>query len=205
MQQALKHGLDRLRIEDIAAEANVSARTFSNYFASKADALTAYYAARMWHAAADLHARPAEEPLWSAITRAVLAPMEASASGHTAPSATAAAELRLMFGAPAVQAGILRASMAPGNPFAAAVARRTGTDAVHDMYPRLVATAVAAATQVAIDAFLRADPPVPLAPLLREALDSLAAGLPDPSEAKTAATDGKGGPSGAIPPPAPNR
>ena len=180
---ALRHGLDQLRIEDIAAEVNVSVRTFSNYFASKSDALTAYFAARMWHAAADLEARPADEPLWDAITRAMVAPMSATTRGHTAPDPQSMAELRVMFEAPAVQAGILRACREPGNPFAAAVAQRTGTDAVDDLYPRLVAAAVVAATQVAIDAFLRSEPPVPLAPLLREALELLAAGLPDPSAA----------------------
>lgn len=184
MHLALRHGLDRLRIEDIAAEANVSVRTFSNYFTSKTDALIAFYASRMWHSAADLRARPAEEPLWEAITRAILTPMDWSASGHTAPASAAVAELRLMFDSPAVQAGILRASMIPGNPFATAVAWRTGSDPHHDMYPTLVAAAVATATQVAIETFLRADPPVPLAPLLREVLTSISAGLPDPSVAQ---------------------
>jgi AcrR family transcriptional regulator len=181
MRLALRDGLDHLRIEDIAAEANVSVRTFSNYFASKADALTAYYTSRMLHAAADLRARPASEPLWDAIVRAVLSPMDAVARGHTAPDPASIAELRLMFDAPAVQAGIIQTSLAPGNPFAAAVALRTGTDASQDMYPRLVAAVVAAATQVAIDMFLRAKPPIPLAPLLREALEALAVGLPDPA------------------------
>lgn len=81
---------------------------------------------------------------------------------------------------PKVQAGILQASLAPGNPFAIAVAQRTGIDPTQDLYPRLVTAAVAAATQVAIDAFLRSDPPVPLAPLLSDALELLADGLPDP-------------------------
>lgn len=181
MRLALRHGLDQLRVEDIATEVNVSVRTFSNYFAGKSDALTAYYASRMWHAAADLHARPASEPLWQAITRAVLAPMDASTRGHATPEPQSVAELRLMFDAPAVQAGILQASLAPGNPFAVAVAERTGTDPIQDLYPRLVTAAVAAATQVAIDAFLRSDPPVPLAPLLSDALELLSDGLPDPS------------------------
>jgi hypothetical protein len=43
-----------------------------------------------------------------------------------------------------------------------------------------VAAAIGAAIQVANDQWLRADPPVPLAPLLRDALNQLAAGLPAP-------------------------
>lgn len=180
MQLALHNGLDRLRIEDIAAAANVSVRTFSNYFESKADALTGYYVARMGYAAADLHARPPDEPLWEAIVQAILTPWCNVARGHLAPDPSSIAELRLVFGIPAVQAGIMRASLQPGNPFAAAVAERTGTDAVVDLYPRLVGACVAAAMQVAIDVFLKSDPPQPLVPMVREALALLSAGLPNP-------------------------
>jgi hypothetical protein len=62
-----------------------------------------------------------------------------------------------------------------------AIARRTGTDPDRDMYPRLVAAAVGAAWQVVTDRWANADPPVPMAPLMREALTLLAAGLPDPT------------------------
>lgn len=181
MRLALRHGLDQLRIEDIAQEANVSVRTFSNYFSSKSEALTARYVDGSLHAAAALRSRPAEEKLWDAITAAILAPWQSVSRGHTAPDPAEAAELRVMFGSPTLQGEIVRASLAAGNPFVAAVAGRTGTDAGQDLYPRLVAAAVAAAAQVAIGAFLRANPPMPLVPLLREALGQLAAGLPDPS------------------------
>jgi hypothetical protein len=49
------------------------------------------------------------------------------------------------------------------------------------MYPQLVAAAMSAAYRVATEQWLRADPPVPLASLAREALRQIAAGLPDPS------------------------
>lgn len=181
MRLALRDGLDRLRIEDIAAEANVSVRTFRNYFGSKADALTSYHATRMSSAAADLRARPPQEGLWDAVVGAILTPWCGGARGHLAPDPSSIAELRLMFDVPAVQAGIIRASLEPGNPFAMAVAERTGTDAAADLYPRLVAAAVAAAMQVAVDVFLKSDPPQPLVPVVREALALLSAGLPDPS------------------------
>lgn len=181
MRLALRHGLDQVRIEDIAQEANVSVRTFSNYFSSKSEALTARYVGASRRAAEALRSRPAKEPLWDAIAAAILAPWRLVGRGHTAPDPEAAAELRVLFGSPAIQGEIVRAGLAEGNPFAAAVAERTGTDAGQDLYPRLVAAAVAAAMQVAIGAFLKADPPVPLVPLLREALGQLAAGLPDPS------------------------
>jgi AcrR family transcriptional regulator len=178
---ALAHGLDQLRVEDIAAEANVSIRTFNNYFASKQEALSARYVDRMRHAAGALESRPAREPLWTAIIEAVLAQWRGSARGHLAPDRANASELRVIYGAPAVQAEILRTALAPDHPFIRAVAARTCTDGAHDLYPRLVTAAVASATQVAINVFLAADPPVSLVPLLREALEQIAAGLPDPS------------------------
>ena len=40
------HGLENVSVEDIAAEANVSERTFRNYFASKAEAIVATHVER---------------------------------------------------------------------------------------------------------------------------------------------------------------
>jgi hypothetical protein len=57
---------------------------------------------------------------------------------------------------------------------AEAIATRTGTDLEQDMYPQILAGAVTAATQVAVERWAAADPPVPLRPLLRRALDQLA-------------------------------
>jgi hypothetical protein len=42
------------------------------------------------------------------------------------------------------------------------------------MYPRILAGAVIAAAQVAVRRWAAADPPVPLGPLLRRALEQLA-------------------------------
>jgi len=181
MRLALERGLDGLRVEDIAAEANVSMRTFNNYFASKQEALAARYVDRMRHAATALRERPTDEPLWDAITAAMLAPWNDSERGNMAPNPTAAPELRLIFGSAAMQAEIFRESLARDHPFALAVAERTRTDTQHDLYPSLVAASVTAVAQVAVNAFLTASPPVPIVPLLRQALAWLAAGLPDPS------------------------
>ena len=184
MRLALERGLDRLRVEDIAAEANVSMRTFNNYFASKQEALAARYVDRMRHAATALRERPTDEPLWDAITAAMLAPWSDSERGNMAPTPSAAPDLRLIFGSAAMQAEILRESLSKDHPFALAVAERTRTDTQRDLYPSLVAAAVTAVAQVAVSAFLNASPPVPIVPLLRQALERLAAGLRDPSVAE---------------------
>jgi AcrR family transcriptional regulator len=183
---ALERGLDQLRVEDIAAAANVSARTFNNYFDSKYAALTARYVDRMRHAALALQERPGSEPLWEAIILALLQQWGSSGRGHTPPDRETVAELRLIYGAPALQGDILASSLSNEHPFTVAVAARVGANPNEDLYPRLVTAVVTAATQAAIIAFLAADPPVALVPLLRQALTEIAAGLPAPERTDTA-------------------
>jgi AcrR family transcriptional regulator len=56
----VERGLANVRIEDIAAEAGVSLRTFRNYFSSKAEAIAAREVDRSLAIAAELRARPAD-------------------------------------------------------------------------------------------------------------------------------------------------
>lgn len=175
---AVERGFDNVLVEDIAAEAGVSPRTFNNYFASKAEAISARHLDRARMAADVLAARPADEPLWPALTAAVLAD---AGSGQDAPDPQWTAGVRLMTSEPALLGEMLKAVAVAQRSLTEAIARRTGTDPDRDMYPHLVAAAVGAAWQVVTDRWANADPPVPLAPLMREALTLLAAGLPDPT------------------------
>ena len=164
-------------VEDIAAEAGVSPRTYNNYFSSKAEAIAWRHLDRARRTADLLRERPLSEPLWESITNAVLAQVGGE---RASPEPEWTAGVRLMLSEPALQGEYLKAAAAADRECAVAIAERTGTDAARDMYPQLVAAAIGAAIQVANDQWLRADPPVPLAPLLRDALSQLAAGLPAP-------------------------
>jgi AcrR family transcriptional regulator len=177
----VERGLDNVRVEDIAAEARVSPRTFNNYFASKGEAIAARHSDRARLIAAELRARPAGEPLWEAITAAVLAGFAMDQHDGT-PEKQWIEGVRLMSAEPALQAEFIKASRAAEAEFAAVIAERTGTDVLRDLYPRLVAGAVGTALTVAMEQWLRADPPGSMAPLLRDALRQLAAGLPDPNQ-----------------------
>lgn len=73
---ALEHGWDNVTVEDIAVAANVSERTFSNYFATKAEAVVATHVERGRRTAEALRERPAGEPLWDALANAVVAQFE---------------------------------------------------------------------------------------------------------------------------------
>ena len=71
LRLAVEKGWEQVRVEDIAAEAGVSTRTFNNYFASKDAAFLATAYDRGARIQAALAAQPADEPLWSAVIEAV--------------------------------------------------------------------------------------------------------------------------------------
>ena len=86
MHPALQHGVERIRIEDVAAAASVSVRTFANRSASTHEALATHCVDRMRHAAEALRDRPTAEPLWNAIITAVQSTWNAVDQGRTAPA-----------------------------------------------------------------------------------------------------------------------
>ncbi|MFF5987363.1 TetR/AcrR family transcriptional regulator [Prauserella flavalba] len=67
---AMEEGLDKLTVEAIADAATVSRRTFSNYFASKEEALLYGDRERVAALLGAVRARPRSEPPWTALTAA---------------------------------------------------------------------------------------------------------------------------------------
>ncbi len=178
LRLAVERGLAGVLVEDIAAEAGVSPRTFNNYFSSKAEAIVWRHADRIRSVAELLRERPADEPLWDSLAGVAVLPF---GDGSATPDPKWTAGVRLILGEPELQGELLRAGLDAERALAAVIAERTGTDHGRDMYPLLVAAAVGVAIRVASEQWLRADPPVPLAVLLRDALGRLAAGLPVPT------------------------
>ncbi|HXP22188.1 MAG TPA: TetR family transcriptional regulator [Streptosporangiaceae bacterium] len=173
MRLAVERGLDNVLVEEIAAAAGVSARTFSNYFSSKYEAICTLAMDRGRQAGAALRERPADEPLGEAITRAVL---QQYAAAEQAPGKDWIDGVRLVISSPALQGEYLKTQYVTQHALAAAIADRTGADPRTDMFSQVIAGAVTAATQVAMERWLLADPPVALAPLIRLALGQLALG-----------------------------
>lgn len=71
LRLAVTYGLDGVTVEDIADEAGVSRRTFSNYFANKEDAILHADRERTGRLLALLTARPRGERPWQALRNAV--------------------------------------------------------------------------------------------------------------------------------------
>jgi AcrR family transcriptional regulator len=178
LRLAIDRGLGNVLVEDIAAEAGVSPRTFNNYFSSKAEAITWRHLNRARRTADLLRAQPPGEPLWESIIRAVVAQ---AGDERATPDLEWIAGVRLMLSEPELQGEFVKAGVAAERESAAVIAERTGLDAGRDMYPWLVAAAIGAAIRVANEQWLRAEPPMPLGPLLRDALSQIAAGLPVPA------------------------
>ena len=168
---AMERGLENITIEDITAEADVALRTFSNYFSSKYEAICAFGTDRAQRIGASLLDRPASEPLWEAITNAVLEHYEGTDQPRDREWMTA---LGLVLNSPAIRGEYLKVNFAMQDALAQAIATRTGFDIERDMYPQILAGAVTAASQVAVRHWFSADPPVPLRPLLKLALEQLA-------------------------------
>lgn len=179
----VEKGFDNVRVEEIAEAAGVSPRTFNNYFSSKGEAIVSRHLDRSMRAAEHLRRRPASEPLWEAIRHVMLAQLDPGPEIIAHPVTNReewAAGVRLMVAEPSIQAEFLRASALAEAEIAAAIAERTGTDAKHDLYPKLVAAASMAAINTAAQHWLHSDPDTPIERMLNEALDQLIAGLPTP-------------------------
>jgi AcrR family transcriptional regulator len=174
LRLAMEKRWEQVRVEDIAAEAGVSTRTFNNYFASKDEAFLATAYDRGARMQAALAARPAEEPLWPAVINAVV-----HGFADQAVDLRQAGRIRLT---PTLAAEQLKAVIVIERALADEIAGRIGADVEHDLYPGLVAAAAISATRVTVEHWLRTESDLPFPPVLRDALERVAAGLPLPAQ-----------------------
>jgi AcrR family transcriptional regulator len=175
LELAVEHGLADVTVEQIAEAADVSPRTFFNYFSSKEEAVVAADVERALVMEEHLEARPADEPVLASV-RAVLREMVGGADERWRDFVR---QVRLVRANPALVPHQLAAYATIEGRLAAVIARRTGLGE-HDLYPALTAAAVMSATRAATTRWLAADGEVDLAACLDEALDLLATGLAHP-------------------------
>jgi AcrR family transcriptional regulator len=138
---ALGCGLDAVTADEIAAAANVSVRTFHNYFGSKEEALVTAWVGEFEVYVDALRNRPADEPILDALehvfgelaSRIVERPSEAENHADLLWTSIAMARHRSVLLDEAIRM------------VTDIVAARTGTDAATDIYPHLVTAAAISA------------------------------------------------------------
>jgi AcrR family transcriptional regulator len=181
LELALERGLENVTREDIANRAGVSLRTFNNYFTGKYEAVAFRQIDRTRQSLAAFRQRPADEPLWSAITESLLQPLEAEGAADIRPTHEELVVIRQLLSARDLRAALTKDLFAD---WVDAIAQRTGTDPARDMYPRLVTAVIRAVGEAAMETYANADPPVAYTELLRRGLTEVAAGLPDPRRSR---------------------
>ncbi|MEH1099616.1 TetR/AcrR family transcriptional regulator [Micromonospora sp. CPCC 205561] len=85
LRLATEHGLDGVTVEAIADAANVSRRTFSNYFSSKEEAIFHGDAVRLRRLLELVRRQPTDAPPWSAL-RGAAERLAVEAYGNAPPS-----------------------------------------------------------------------------------------------------------------------
>jgi AcrR family transcriptional regulator len=145
MLLALERGFDTVTADDIAAAANVSVRTFHNYFGSKEEALVAAWRSEFEVHIDELRNRPADEPILVSL-EVVFAGIAEKVAQHPQDSAIAADLLWTSTVMAQRRSVLLDQAIHMATEI---VAQRTGTDAATDIYPHLVTAAAISATVTA--------------------------------------------------------
>jgi len=161
---ALEHGPENVRVADVAAEADVSPRTYNNYFASIAEAICAGPSDRALALAGAVRRRPAAEPLEVAMANAII-----ETHGDARRDR---ALIHLIISTPVLRGEFFKAVVARDTALAEVIAERTGT-APGDLYPELMAATISSLTRVVSRRWLN-DETADFGVLLREALAMVA-------------------------------
>jgi AcrR family transcriptional regulator len=176
---AVERGLENVTVEDIAAQAGVSQRTFFNYFPSKEDAVL----------------RPDADPV--AVTQVIIDRLNAVPADVPPLRAVAAAfrpvaeridrearewllRVSIIENDPTLMVKMFTAQKETERMVYDAIAARVGIDPDTDMYPQLVFQTVGAAFRTSMHRWYVRGGSVSVTSLFDAAVDQIAAGLPQP-------------------------
>jgi AcrR family transcriptional regulator len=170
----VERGLEAATPEAIAAAADVSPRTFRNYFASREEAILDSLVRSGPSLLDAMRARPMEEPPWDSLTLV----LPSFAAQFVGQRENIAVLMRVVGENPSMQAQHLVTYKQADQQLAELIAERTGTDAERDMTARLLAAAAAAVLRTSMEMWAKGDADVALPDLVREGLLQVRAGLP---------------------------
>ncbi|MGH9039577.1 MAG: TetR family transcriptional regulator [Acidimicrobiia bacterium] len=168
-----ERGFDLVTVDDIAAAADVSRRTFFRYFATKEDALLADQPRRLEELREALAARPADEPALTALRHALLS----LAGGHEQDRELLLRRAQLIRATPSLQSRAMGSQRTWEQAMTEMVAERLGVDPLVDLRPGVIASATLASLRTAISLWVSAGGRGDLVGMVSEALDLLDGGL----------------------------
>ncbi|PWR08208.1 TetR family transcriptional regulator [Micromonospora acroterricola] len=169
-----ERGLEHVTVEEISEAADVSSRTFFNYFTCKDEALTDDPALD----SAPVVRRLAEAPRQVPALRAVRLALDEAIDTMQADRELWRLRLAVIAQNPALLPRLMTGSVETEQAMVAAIAARLGVDPDHG-HPALVTAVAGAAFRTAMLRWA-ADDSRPLRAFVDEAFGAVAAGLPDP-------------------------
>jgi AcrR family transcriptional regulator len=170
-------GPERVTIEEISEAADVSPRTFFNYFSSKEEAILGVDPERRAQLRAELELRPKDETPVEALRAA----LHAGSDDFEDNGELWAQRLQLVRDHPALSSGYVASFADFERGLVEAMAARLGMDPDTDLYPALVVSAALTVMRVTVKNWQATTDGPDLATLLDEAFDQLADGLRLPS------------------------
>ncbi|MGH9040821.1 MAG: TetR family transcriptional regulator [Acidimicrobiia bacterium] len=169
----VERGFDATTVDDIAAAAEVSRRTFFRYYASKEDVLLADHPKNLAALREALAARPREEPILTALRQALMSMSDTYEENRDRLLLRA----RVMRDTPSLQARSLMLQRDWEQHVSEMVAEHLGVDAHGDLRPAVVAATTLGALRAAFGMWLGGGGKGHLPNMVAEALDLLDSGL----------------------------
>jgi AcrR family transcriptional regulator len=170
---AAERGVEALTVQDIAAAADVSPRTFFRYFPTKLDALFGDDEERIAQIRAALADRRDGEPLLAAVRHAV----RSVVAEFAADRELFVTRARIAFGHPAVGLHLLARFARIEREISHAVALDLGVDEHDDLRPRLAGALVTAAIRATAQTWVARDGRGDPAELVDASFDAIERGL----------------------------
>ncbi len=177
LELVAERGLDRVSVDDIADRADVSPRTFFNYFASKDDAVVGLDPAGPQRLAEEFASRPVNESPLQAL-RVVL--RERAARMAEEPELWPL-RMQVIDAHPVLRARLIAGFAESERVLSAAIAQRLGAPVEAQLYPTLLAAVQSAVMRASLSRWRASGFTVSLPDVVDESWALLSAGLPIPT------------------------
>ncbi|WP_454084001.1 TetR/AcrR family transcriptional regulator [Georgenia sp. Marseille-Q6866] len=164
----LDHGFQETTVDEIAAAAGISRRSFFRYFGSKEDVVIDHLVADGELLRAELERQPVDVDVWTALSRALFSLEEAAA----APERLLAVA-RMVYGTPSLRARSIEKHLRWYDVLAAEVERRLGGGDDSSLRARAIVGCFVTCLDVAGEAWVRDDAAHPLQVYLDASLSAV--------------------------------